>query len=97
MNDYLAILIHAVLALIAGIIKDLHASMKEGFKPIKMICNGIVSSFVGIVIFFLCTSLHLDAYLTAFFTSIGGWVGGNLMDFFGEVLKKFISKKVDNV
>lgn len=94
MQDYLSILIHAFLALVAGIIKDLNVAMKEGFKPLKMICNGIISSFVGIVVFFLCMSLGTDNYLTAFFTSIAGWMGGSLMDFFSDLLKKYLSRKI---
>jgi hypothetical protein len=63
----------------------------------RMICNGIISSFVGITVFFLCMSLEANPYLTAFFTSIGGWMGeGSLIEFFGEVIKKYILKKVDN-
>jgi small basic protein len=96
MQDYLSVLIHALLALVAGVVKDLNVAMKEGFKPVRMVCNGIVSSFVGVVIFFLCTSLNADTYLTAFFTSIGGWMGGNLMDFFSDVLKRYITRKLDD-
>lgn len=90
-------MIHALLAMLAGIIKELNKSMKEGFNVVKMICNGIISSFVGIVVFFLCMSFGIDAYLTAFFTSLGGWMGGNLMDFLGGLVKKYISKKLDNL
>jgi uncharacterized membrane protein YeaQ/YmgE (transglycosylase-associated protein family) len=96
-GDYLSILIHAILAMVAGLVKDLNYSMKHGFNLLKMCCNGIISSFVGVVVFFLCMSFEVDDYLAAFFTSMGGWMGGNLMEFLGDLVKRYITRKIDDL
>lgn len=94
--NLLQILIHALLALFAGMMKELNKLNKQKkFNFGKLIAGGCVSSFVGVTTFFLCEHFQVGAYMTAFLTSIAGWMGGSLMDFFGESLKRFITKKID--
>lgn len=95
--NLLQICIYAIIALLAGIMKELHrlTDNKYKFSIARLIANGAVSSFVGITTYFLLQNFEVNDYFTAFCTSIAGWIGGNLMDFFGVIFKKFVGKKLD--
>jgi uncharacterized membrane protein HdeD (DUF308 family) len=93
--DWIAIIVHGTIALVFGIVREIH---RIGLKRnILILTNGIISLFVGISVFFLCKSFEANDYLTAFFTSISGWIGGGLMDFFEVVAKKIIERKSENL
>jgi hypothetical protein len=91
--NILAILIHGLIALIAGLMKEINKVSKAKISVIRMVSNGTVSAFVGITVFFLLKSLEASPYLTAFCTSVAGWAGGPLMDFFAELAKKLLKDK----
>jgi len=88
-------LYHSGIALIAGIMKDLNKVSTQGFSFSRMVINGAVSGFVGVITFLFLDWLGLDSRLCAAFTGIAGWLGVNLMDFFGLLFKKFIAKKFE--
>ena len=94
--DLVAIATHGIIALVFGAMKQLNAIKNTGFKASRFIANAVVSSFVGIAVFFLCMStIPTQPYLTAFATSIAGWAGGNMMDFFSIAMQKALAKKLD--
>lgn len=94
--DFLQVLIHAIIALLAGIMKELNElDKRKKFSVIRLIANGAVSSFVGVTTFFLLQHFELSPYLTAFCTSIAGWMGGSIMDYFSAIMKKILASKFD--
>jgi hypothetical protein len=92
--NLLAILIHGLIALTAGVTKEINNVSKTKISLLAILHNGTVSAVVGITIFFLTKSLNASPYLTAFCTSIAGWAGGSLMDYFTELAKKLIERKI---
>jgi hypothetical protein len=94
--DLAAIGIHGLIALLFGAMKQLNAIKEKGFKTGSFVINATVSSFVGIAVFFACAQFFPSQhYLTAFATSIAGWAGGNMMDFFSEAMQKILAKRLD--
>ena len=90
----LQVLIHLVIAFMAGSAKGLHKIESKGFKFTAFVANAAVSSFVGIIFFFILASLNWPTYLCAALVGIAGWMGRNFMDFFGLVLKKSVANKL---
>jgi len=86
---------HVGIALIAGIMKELNRVNTLGFSFKRTMINGLVGAFVGLMSGFLCLNWNVPIYLSFFIVSISGWLGGNLLDFFGLILKKFIANKFD--
>lgn len=94
--DFLQVMIHAVIALFAGMMRELNAiNDKHKFNLLRLISSGAVSSFVGITTYFLLQNFDASSYFIAFCTSIGGWMGGNLMEYFSILVRKYITKKFD--
>ena len=93
--NYLLSFGHVGLAMIAGIMKELNRVNTIGFSFKRTMINGVVGSFTGVLTGFLCLQFKVPTYLTLFIVSISGWLGGNLIDFFGLLLKKFIAKKFE--
>ena len=92
--NMLQALIHLVIAFVAGSMKGLHKIESKGFKFTSFVANAAVSSFVGVMFFFLSSWLEFPTSLCAAVTGIAGWMGGNLMDFLGLVLKKSVTNKL---
>ena len=92
--NIMQVLIHGVIALLSGIMKELHKIQNKGFRFDVFVANASVSSFVGIIFFFILAWLELPVYLCAALTGIAGWMGGNFMDFLGLVLKRSVTNKL---
>jgi uncharacterized membrane protein YdcZ (DUF606 family) len=90
----IAILTHALIALTAGIMKEINKVANKRLSIMKMVANGAVSSFVGVTVFFLTKTFELSPYLTAFCTSVAGWAGGPLMEFFSDMSRKIMEKRI---
>ena len=92
--NWTLVVIHGALALVSGGMKELHKVQNKGFIFKVFVANAAVSSLVGIIFFFLLAGFELPTYLCAAFTGIAGWMGGNLMDFLGLLLKKGVTNKL---
>jgi hypothetical protein len=100
-TDLVAILVHGVLALFGSVMRDLNdlvtppkSKSKQLKKKQVFIYNGLVGAFVGITGFFLFKSMGCSFYLTAFLSSLSGWIGGSLMNFFQDILQEIIRKRL---
>ena len=87
-NFGLPILIHTILAFLGGCVREIDIVGKKGFDKFKFISGAFVSTFCGIVTFFFCMNFELSLWLTAALTSLAGYIGIPLLDFFIVVLKK---------
>ena len=85
---------HGSIALLAGAMKELHKLQDRGFKFKIFVANAAVSAFVGIIFFFILAGFEIPTYFCAALTGIAGWMGGNLMDFLGLLLKRGVSNKL---
>ena len=93
--NWFYILIHFVIAFVAGSIKEINKVASNRFSFRNLISGGAVSSFVGTLTYLVCDFAGLDGRLCIVFTGVGGWLGVNLMDFLGLALKKKIGKIID--
>ena len=93
--NYLHLTIHFLVALVAGVMKELNKVQSSKFSFRNMIANGAVSSFVGLMSFLVLTGLlDLNVYLSVSISGLTGWIGGSMMDYLGLMLKKVIGKKL---
>ena len=90
--NFAQVLVYGVIALLSGVMKGLHKVQDIGFKFTVFVANAAVSSFVGIIFFFILAGLELPTYFCAALTGIAGWMGGNFMDFLGLWLKKSVTR-----
>ena len=86
------IMIHFGVALVAGIMKGVNRINTGDFNIIRTIADGAIGSFTGVMSGFLCLNFSVPIYLTLFIVSLSGWLGGNLINFFGYLGKKMLAK-----
>ena len=91
--DLLHLLVHAVLALFGGIARELYQVQSKGFNFLSFLSNAVVSVFAGVSMFLMIANFDLANPLVAFCSCIAGWLGGNLIDFFGWLVMKVASQK----
>ena len=84
------VLIHFLFAFVAGSMRKLNEVQTQKFSFGGLISSGAVSSFVGVITYLVCDYFGLDWRLSAAFTGIAGWFGGNWMNFLGLFSKKVI-------
>ncbi|MDR0914425.1 MAG: phage holin family protein [Oscillospiraceae bacterium] len=92
LSDVFALMLHGLLALLGGAVREIYKIGREHFIMIEFIGGVLVSMFSGIVVFFICRHFVLDMWLTAALTSIGGYSGPQALDLFVSILKKKIKK-----
>ena len=85
---------HLGLGAIAGAMKEVNKIQSSRFSLKNLIAGSAVAAFVAFVAYLLLGGFSINGNLVAAITGIAGWMGGNLMDFFGQALKKMISKKL---
>jgi len=83
-----AILIHATLAFFGGCVREVDLAGKKGFSVFQFVSGAFVSTFGGVVTFFICMSYNVSPWLTAALTSLAGYVGIPILDFFIVAFKK---------
>jgi hypothetical protein len=94
--DIIATVTHGIIALVFATIKQVNDVAKFGFNKLKFFTGMIVGSFVGVAVYFFCQDLIPNKpYFIAFFTSVSSWAGGQMMDFFTDLIQKYITKKLD--
>ena len=94
-NQGFPILIHAILAFFGGCVREIDAVDKKGFNVVTFISGAFVSTFGGIVTFFLCMNFEVSQWLTAALTALAGYIGTPIFDFFISVLKTKAKEMVD--
>ena len=93
--NWLYLLIHFVIAFLAGSMKELNRVASNRFIFRNLISQCAVSSFVGVITFLVLDWLGLDFRLCAAITGVADWLGSSFMDFMSLVIKKRISKMMD--
>ena len=88
--NLLHLLVHAVMALLCGIAKELNKLHGKGFSFSSMCSSALISSVAGILFYFLLAYFKVQMELSVFFAGIAGWLGGNWIDFLGLFSKKFL-------
>jgi len=94
-NHGFPILIHAILAFIGGCVREIDEVKKKGVNVIKFISGAFVSTFGGVITFFLCMNFEVSGWMTAALTALAGYIGTPLLDFFIFTLKKKAQEMVD--
>jgi hypothetical protein len=78
-DNMFAISLHALLALVGGMARELSCITKN-FNWTMFIGGAFVSLFAGIVMYFLCMNYQVAPWLTAAATSLAGYIGAPLLD-----------------
>jgi len=94
-NHGFPILIHAILAFFGGCVREIDVVEKKGFNILKFFSDAFISTFCGIVTFFLCMNFELSQWMTAALTALAGYTGTPLLDFFIVTIKKKAQTIVD--
>ena len=87
-NGAYPIFVHAILAFLGGCVRELGIVNKKGFSLFKFISGAFISTFCGVVTFFLCMNFEVSYWLTAALTSLAGYVGIPLLDVFVAIAKR---------
>ena len=82
--------IHFLFAFVAGSMRKLNDVQSQKFSFSGLISSGAISSFAGVITYLICDYFGLDWRLSAAFTGVAGWFGGNWMNFLGLFSKKVI-------
>ncbi len=95
--NYIEVLINIILAWFGGLVKrvaelEKNPGMKATFS--YYIVGSFVSTFVGIVVYFLCKNFEASQFLTASLTALSGYMGSPVLDLLSEAAKKIIEKGV---
>ena len=88
-------LIHFLLALMAGGMKELNRLQSRKFSFRNMVSGMAVSSFSGLITYLILDYCGLAWQLVAAGTGIAGWSGSLFLDYLSLVAKKKILKIMD--
>ena len=97
--NFVEIVINITLAAFGGLVKRLSELEKQPDKKVTLAyytIGSIISTFVGIVVYFLCKSFNAPQFLTAGLTALAGYMGTPLLDLLSDVAKKRIKKELRN-
>ena len=75
---------------VAGYIRKLRQGLTKGFSITELLGEIVVSSFVGIITFFLCQTSHLDQTITAALVGLSGHMGSRAI----YLIELFVRKKL---
>lgn len=75
---------------IAGYIRKLKAGHTERFKIAELIGEMVISSFVGIITFFMCEMAHFDHIVAAALVGITGHMGSRAIFIMEDIAAKKI-------
>ena len=89
------IVIHAILAFLGGCTREISIMDQKGFKVYSFISGAFVSTFGGVVIFFLCMNYEVQPWLTAALTSLAGYIGIPILDTLTIIVKTKLETVID--
>ena len=87
-NNLYPIFIHAILAFFGGCVRELSIINNKGFNLFKFVSGAFISTFCGVVTFFLCMNYDVSYWLTAALTSLAGYIGLPLLDILVSIFKR---------
>lgn len=76
---------------IAGYVRKIKQGMTKRFSVTEMIGEIIISSFVGVITYFLCKSSGVDETVSAALVGLSGHMGSRAI----YVIEVFLRKQVD--
>lgn len=91
--NWIEALISILIASFGGLVKTLTAKEKNPeatISPSGYISSSIISSFIGMVIFFLCKNAKVSTYLMFGLTATSGFIGSSMLD----LISNGVTKKV---
>lgn len=95
--NYIEVLINIILAWFGGLVKRIAELEKNPGRKASLsyyIVGSFISTFVGIVVYFLCKNFSVSQFLTASLTALSGYMGAPVLDLLSEMAKKLIEKGV---
>jgi hypothetical protein len=97
-NCLYPIIVHAILAFLGGCSREISVIGKKGFRIFHFVSGAFVSTFVGVVTYFLCMNYGMAPWLTAALTSLAGYIGTPVLDFLIYLIKSKMESyvKTDN-
>lgn len=90
-TDIWIVMLHALLALTGGSVREISRLNHGGFNWLSFSGGILVSAFAGVVVFFICRYFATDDWLTAALTSVAGYGGINALDFVTNAIKNKVS------
>ena len=93
--NYVEALINIVLATFGGLVKRMTELEKKPDKRASIqyyLAGSLMSTFVGIVVYFLCKNFNVPQLLTAGLTALAGYMGVPVLDLLSDIAKNRISK-----
>lgn len=86
------ILLHGFIAFVGGTARYL--SNAERPTWFKIVIEGTISSFVGLMFMFFACFISDSQYFSGVMAGLGGWLGPKGMQFLFDILKGVINKKL---
>jgi len=78
--DILLLFLHALLAAFGALANRLHIIDNEAVKPKMFIKDCIIAAFIGIILFLIIDTFHVNTEISLACAGISGWVGPRLLD-----------------
>jgi zinc transporter ZupT len=95
--NYIEILINMTLASIGGLVKRAVDGEKYGRKITfsYYAIGSFISTFVGIIVYFMLKSFNISQFLIAGLTALAGYMGAPVLELLSEAVKKRIEKETN--
>lgn len=97
--NHIEVLINIILAWFGGLVKRIAELEKNPDRKVSFsyyVVGSFISTFVGIVVYFLCKNFGLSQFLTASLTALSGYMGSPVLDLLSEIARKWVDKRINN-
>lgn len=84
-----------VWALIGAVIRIFAQGKRRSL--FEFISNIVVSTFSGMMAYFLCLGFDVNTGLTSAITGLSGWAGVEFIKFLIDTVKKVLERKIDSL
>jgi small basic protein len=88
MQRLFSILIHALLAVLGAVARQLHVEDQKTLQLIRFLSGCFIAAFTGVIVYFVTESLHMDTNLAYAAAGISGWVGPQMLDGVAGLVRK---------
>ena len=79
-TNILLLFLHALLAAFGALAYRLHIMDAEPVKPAVFIKDCVIAAFIGIILFIIVDTFHVNTEISLACAGISGWVGPQLLD-----------------
>ena len=91
--NFVEVLINIALSTFGGLVRRMSERERKPEQSVTLgyyMVGSFVSTFTGIVVYFLCKHFGVSQFLIAGLTALAGYIGSPALDLLSEIVKKRI-------